>query len=820
MTKNNFFIRTISLVLSIVILLTTLVSCGIGSNINSDTDLDSVEFDSDIISDIVSDILSDIESDSELDTGSDLVSDLESDSNTDIDSDTDSNTDADDLVDNGYNQVVSLLSNSTEISTTPDDYVGDLDVFTYGIIITALELYYDVFTASVVLSTGKEIFGIAYTDYSSAYLDEEDGRTYISTGFMPLIGQTAVEDDEFEKGLLVYDLAIDEETFEYSYVWEYKSGAYKEHCVVFNNYLVYGVDESGAVFNEYKPYVRGECDEDIGSLYSYDEGRNVYLSSEDVGGEYVPLKGESITDEIDFDELAKQATEAINNQNINFAEHDIETYVYEAKAAVDAFLLSLQEETFLGWSVQDLIAQSQNLDPLECLRITEDGLKVIDIEKTPPPQADKATRWLVGISCAVISILAMVVSAYCPYLKPVMGALQGAAMDILFQVAVNATTLDNIDWRKVALSAVMGAIGSAVSMGFGKIDSVGKAIGATVVDAFLGGTESAIITAMDGGDLDESIKSFGTGAVVAGLISGVFNFGEFGINKAIDAKKASQSAKNVANNSKKTGSAVKGAADDGTGNVIKKSKSTLKEIDDDTLGAAVGAKKKADIGIDLDYDADTSKPKVSRKKIQAVNERLFKKGVKNAPKSFVDEATGETINFNNMTDKLDYFRNKADGIVGYIEGDDGVFYIIKKESKISALGDPKKFSTTTIDGMTANRNINIPKAIESFKKDWLNNIDSMPPEVKNGLIQEFAGSSVEEALEGCSITKLTKIINQHFEVHELIDLKTVQLIPKSLHKSVSHMGGRSLAEFIETYFGTQYLSKYVQAAKSIFGGIA
>ena len=47
------------------------------------------------------------------------------------------------------------------------------------------------------------------------------------------------------------------------------------------------------------------------------------------------------------------------------AQVDIETNLYFAQEAVASYLLSLQEETFCGYSVDALVEAAQELDPME-----------------------------------------------------------------------------------------------------------------------------------------------------------------------------------------------------------------------------------------------------------------------------------------------------------------------------------------------------------------------------------------------------------------------------------------------------------------------
>lgn len=54
----------------------------------------------------------------------------------------------------------------------------------------------------------------------------------------------------------------------------------------------------------------------------------------------------------------------LETQEINYAQVDVETSLYFAQEAVEAYLLSFQEETFCGCSVDTLITATQELAPM------------------------------------------------------------------------------------------------------------------------------------------------------------------------------------------------------------------------------------------------------------------------------------------------------------------------------------------------------------------------------------------------------------------------------------------------------------------------
>ena len=320
-----------------------------------------------------------------------------------------------------------LTSNSWE------KYVGDIETFVYGLIINQLEYAFDVFPACVELSDGDAIYGIAYTDYANCYTNEDETECCFEAGFIPFNGELKVSQKEFDSGLYITNLDFtDDKT---SFLWVYGSDPIRQHCVVYNQYLQYGIDEDGAIFYETTEYVPGVCDESIGSLYSYDAAK--YLFDVDVGS-YVRITGVPLFNQIDFDALEKEINQILQNQDMNFATVDIVSCASFAQEAIISYLLSLQEETFLGYSVTELVAAAELLDPMECYRITAEGLVTLKLEDDT--KASALTKWLVGTGCVIliaVSFTSSVIFLECPVLSGLSGAVAGTAIEMFMEVGVS-----------------------------------------------------------------------------------------------------------------------------------------------------------------------------------------------------------------------------------------------------------------------------------------------------------------------------------------------------------------------------------------------
>ena len=279
-----------------------------------------------------------------------------------------------------------------------EDYKGDLETFVYGAIEDLLAFRYDVFPGDAELEDGTVISGICYTDYSECYTDESETEVCIKAGMIPYYGEEKIPEEEFEKGIVLENIEYEDENT--TFILSMQSAPFKEHCVIYGKYLTYGVGDDGKVEYEAVDYVRGECDESLGALYSYDEQRFVF---DNEVGQYldVSVMTDSLSAGIDYDALKKEIDHVLETQDKNFSSMHIASYVSISQEAVKSYFLSLQQETFFGYDVKDLIKASRNIDVDECIQITENGLNYVDYTRTAGKSASALTKWLVGTGCVI-----------------------------------------------------------------------------------------------------------------------------------------------------------------------------------------------------------------------------------------------------------------------------------------------------------------------------------------------------------------------------------------------------------------------------------
>ena len=299
----------------------------------------------------------------------------------------------------------------------------------------------------------------------------------------------------------------------------YLSSEFQDHCVVYEKYLKYGVDSAGRINYEVSDFKKEKCDESLGSLYSYDEEK--YLLDTDVG-DYVSITGVSLSEEINFDKLQEEIDQILAEQDENFVSVDVETNAYLAQEAINSYLLSLQEESFLGFDVKELIELSKQLDPMECYRFVNDELSIITLEA----EEDSTTlvKCLVGTGCVILTAVGLIgsrVFVECPPLSAAAGAIAGISIDIFMQVVVSGKGVSSIEWTKVAIAAATGAISGYLGpYMLAKYEGLEYFFLDSALDGLLGGMESAIEAWMDGEDGIDIAKRFGKGFAIAFAISG------------------------------------------------------------------------------------------------------------------------------------------------------------------------------------------------------------------------------------------------------------------------------------------------------------
>lgn len=673
------------------------------------------------------------------------------------------------------------------LSTNWEDYKGDLETFVYGLIIDQLKHRYDVFPASTTLSTGEDVYGIAYTDYEKCYANETN--QLFESGFLPFAGENEIPDDDFNEGLLLNNLDYtDSET---SFLMKYGSNPFTEHCVVYGKYVQYGVDKYGRIFYDATDYERGKCDESLGSLFSYDNGG--YVFDTEVGN-YVNVTGSSLYGQIDYDELQKEINRILETQDNNFSNISIETCAYYAQEAVISYLLSHQEETFLGYNAKELIKLAKELNPLECYRITNEGISVQQL--IHDGGASGATRWIVGTCCVMsiaVSCLGSVVVSQCPFLSSVTGATAGISIELFMQVVCSGEPIDKVDWNKVLVAAIAGAASGYISpYVLAKYNGLAYFAMDSIIDGFVGGFERAVIAWMDGEEGFEVIKAFGKGFALGSILSASFkaagNVAEFAARKlGPGVQKLSKSVfpKLTAKISVFTGE-------------MGKKLYKLKDYADSSV-----------------FHSEYISRKISEKQLQKIINNgsidLADEAFKQLSSEDIYDNSGRSISKDVLRDLFD---EADDNItIAYFKKGDEIVEIVKKNGMVGIVFDNSKYQTVSIPGgLTKNRDKNFNEAAKVLIDEWKADASKIPDSIAS--MMKETGNTIDDVTP----EQLVKLIQKSdMVIHENIDMLTITLAPRELHKLISHMGGVGLAKFLKCHMGMEFFEQLVSFAAT--GGV-
>lgn len=668
-----------------------------------------------------------------------------------------------------------------------EDYVGDIETFVYGLLITQLENYYDIFPGVVELNDGNYVYGIAYTDYSECYTNDDESIICFSSGFLPFYGELEIPESDFDNGLVIKDLDYTDEHTYFSLT--YMCEPFLEHCVVYGQYLKYGIDDKGRITYEYSKYESRICDESLGSLYSYDEQK--YLFVNDVGN-YNAISGESLSSQIDYVALEKEINAVIEAQDINFSSVDITSCAYIAQDAIVSYLLSLQEETFLGYNVDVLIEAASQLDPMECIRINNDGVSIVNIERFPEGGATALTKWLVGTGCVIVVAVGLV-SAYiyheCPAISSLIGAATGTAIEMFMQVVINGTSLADVDWMKVAIATASGAISGLLDPYMHVIfEEKAYFLLDSALDGLITGIEQSVTAWINGEDGIAIIESFGAGFAIGFAISAAFK----GTAKLLIG--------------------LVGKMPEGTGKVLSRITKKISKFTDPIDKKLKSLKGKADSSFfHSKYISDKLTDKQIARVISKGDKNLYKKSLNTLNKSGIHDNNGNIISKDSLTEVYNKAHNGSN--IGYFEVDGEKIIIRKENGIIGVYFDSTKYQTVKTE-IYNDRSDNFKRAAEQLKKSWIKNPDKIPESIADGI--KNSGISLEDM----SPEKLVKIIQKSDMVlHENADLKSVTLVSRKVHdkaeeNGIAHMGGYALINYFRTHMGKEYFERIAQSASS------
>lgn len=715
----------------------------------------------------------------------------------------------------------------TEFRISDDwhDYVGNLDTFVYGALQNEYQLAYKTFNAALVLPDDTEVYGIGYTDYSEYYEREDGTGGYFPAGFLALIGEPEIPKEAVDIGLEIVNL--DNSDSEYQFVLAYDTKPYWEHCVIWNQYLRYGVDDNQHIVYKTQDYKRGFCEEELGTLYSFDEKRVVF---EPNVGNYQNVTGTSLYGSIDYSEIQAEVNRILEEQDYNFATVDVETVLYEAKDAMRSYLLSMQEETFMGCSVKDLLEISKTLDPKECVQFSPEGIVLVDMTSAPPQEPEALTKWLTGICCGTAVATCFAVSIFMPALAPVTASVSGAAVEVFMEVVVQNQNVKNVNWGKVAVAAATGALlawgcpmlaGHATS---GIVKVLGKSLSAematslgklagygilTFSNSVVTGASGAAFTILDGGTKEDAIDAFKLGAAMGAACTVaatlVANGIGAGINKALQEAEPNSWLLKAQGKASSIGKSI--------GKIQEKVKPFDGKLDSVLIPKSINEAAEA-AGLQL--------------KLQQTNDMQLIKRVDQLPsktnKNFV-----MTDDSGNVLSKADLRSNGGNGKIQLRDSCDPELreafakYRVNEITIKDGVPDFDPISNYKMDlKLTDNRPVNFSNAYDKYLKEWTDDTTKIPEIIQaeldrkglsiydaqpNDLASMFSDLHLtihEEAVSNTGMNITTQFAE---EAQEGID-GVVYLVDRTIHSKIGHAGGVAYASAIQKIeIGMVYFEK-------------
>ena len=478
--------------------------------------------------------------------------------------------------------------------------------------------------------------------------------------------------------------------------------------------------------------------------------------------------------------------------------------------------------------------------------IKSDG--TVEVLTLPPDPEKKSSIWeKIGASvlAAGAVIAGVVVTGLTAGIGSVAcGAIMGGALDIFMQVVISGTPFDDVDWKSVGVSMVVGGITAGLCSGASAGTTVGKEIAKTATQGLLRTiTKQAAIGMLTGTitylgnivahnmefNLSDCLKAMtigGATGAVAGLGGKLFS--------NVAAKSGMQVAVQIL-----SGAGVSAIA------YLMSIAITGKEFDlgDFALAAAVGA-------------ATTTLMLVGKKIVNVAKTRYtirqkqqreyFLEKTQNGkvfPKD--DKKVQEYLNKNLPSDKnavyfdangkqykkIDFIKNGATGTIEWKTPIEDVYGNKIKEFKmvngVIDLNDLDIAKSNPIyigmqNGATKEevRKYNFDKTYEKLSKLWES------PKNRPTIVYDYMKSHNINKLNDTVIKTMFDKDHLNITIHECMDGR-IMLIDKTIHSKISHIGAVSyynqssaMPEILKDYYGSKYtktLSVTAQKA-NYYGG--
>ena len=217
------------------------------------------------------------------------------------------------------------------------------------------------------------------------------------------------------------------------------------HFVYQNKYVQYYQQTGMRIVYSTFENKRANYDLSFGNLYDYDN--NVYIYDESIFGTYSTHSGESLFSDEDYEKL-KNELEIISDQQMSNG-YKVDEYkiVYISPESIQTYLNSKEEDTFFGYSVDEL---TNEFGLGTALEDTSEGFKKAQVLT----KEDTSYNWTsflikIGIGCGIILVGAI--------LSPITGGASfGCALLTISKVAITYALTSAVG--TMAIKAVEGMI--------------------------------------------------------------------------------------------------------------------------------------------------------------------------------------------------------------------------------------------------------------------------------------------------------------------------------------------------------------------------
>jgi len=625
-------------------------------------------------------------------------------------------------------------------------YIGDNDAIVYSLISTQLGKAYDVFPAKITLSdSSQEVYGYAFTDQREAYLYHEgqaDQETYFASGFLALIDEPTISVDAIKSGLEIVRTDNSDKS-DAHYFYSYQIEPFTTHCIADHKYFVYGVNDNQQIFDEVKSddgHYRSDC----GSLYSYDQQK--YIVGEEDG--FVPTLNSTVEESFSYDSWREESRQAIT-QGFSFSLDSLRNLVTEGIYTIQKVLKNLKEQTIFGETLSTLQGEASEVKENDIATVDENEVALHSSGGSIP---NDVVRWLVGIATVLQFIVNIFVYVFAKQFAPLAGAISGAAMTIFTQNVLEKKAIQDINWVKVAIGALAGALSAETGI-FG--------------DAFIGAVSDAVFAFLDNKSFLDCALSFVSGFAISIVISVLFNQ-----LTSLAAKALNKLAPNF---TKKVETFV-------AAHQISLGGKTLDESEDSLADSLETTSQKASSQAS-DTLGDSTLAKAIRQLPSDKNPNFVK----------VDEA-GKTLT------KLDLYKNGGEGYLELTEAGKltyGAAFIDAEGNPITRLAIVKGFlqfdSLSSFKASIAAISASRPQNFAAFDEVIRNALIQHDSSIPSYLYDYFAQKGIDlDSLLASDIK--TMRFDLHLTWHEAEDGVSGYLVPSALHALLSHLGGVALAK--------------------------